>query len=80
MQVTRKVCVNREVEQCKATTANWLFPELQSVQSAGKKLGTWMRSVAPEQYGGAAKYAHVAVPDLPESIAAGGIRPGGCST
>lgn len=43
-------------------------------------MGTWMRAVLPVDRGGTAKYASVAVAELPEGMTAGGIRPGTINT
>jgi hypothetical protein len=62
--------------------AMFLFPELQSVKSAGKKLGDYMSAVLPREEGGLKRFEKVAVlaGSLPKGICAGGIRPGACNT
>ena len=54
------------------------MPELHSTDSPGAKLGDYLKALKPAKRGGAAAYAEFAVKELPDSVNAGGIRPG-CS-
>lgn len=56
----------------------WLVPELHGSDSPGTKLGDFLKALRPPQRGGANAYAEFAVKELPDSVNAGGIRPG-CS-
>jgi hypothetical protein len=56
----------------------WLVPELHGTDSPGTKLGDYLKALKPTTRGGAAAYAEYTVKELPDSVNAGGIRPG-CS-
>lgn len=57
----------------------WILPALQN-SNPGKSLGDWLRALRTAVRGGSATYAAFAVKSLPESVTAGGIRPGAVTT
>jgi len=53
-----------------------MFESLARVSTAGTKLGSYISALLPQSRGGLKKYQKWAIPELPESASAGGIRPG----
>ena len=61
-----------------ASELPWLLPDLQG-DNSGTKLSNYIKGLQPGR-AGLAKYAQVAVPDLPSNPTAAGIRPGAADT
>ena len=57
---------------------DWLIPELNETKSPGTTITNYLKALRPE--GGAVGYKEYAVPGLPETVCAGGIRPGASNT